>query len=399
MGESSAKAAASAENERVHRMADGASRNKCVLVNNLSYTTTEEELREAFSGCADVVINRRNGKSTGVAFVQFNSFEEAGKAIKEKNKTEVGGRVIRVDSLKNKQSDRREEERGGEKEKEKEKRETESCKRPLTENETGRKRRKEYEKAAGRFADREEQDVRTVFITNLTHKDTEEDLKGLFSAYGEVEQCTLVADKNTGESTGKAFVLFQSSDACKKALKDEIILKRRVLAVLKYVSPDVLKKRQTTQEEKDESRKKKIKEKRINRRTGMEQSDEEVIEKSDCRVFLSRIKKSHNRKTISRLIETICEQNGTKVKFRGVNLASDQNKRNPGYCFVTFKHPEHAAFFLDIFDEKIREAAGGPKTFAEYASESKEFVERGFKRRKVRESRKRKAPGAGKAKE
>jgi RNA recognition motif-containing protein len=45
-----------------------------------------------------------------------------------------------------------------------------------------------------------------ILIRNLPRTFTENGLKELFEAYGEVQSCTLVLDKKTGESKGFGFV-------------------------------------------------------------------------------------------------------------------------------------------------------------------------------------------------
>ncbi len=73
-----------------------------LFVGNLSYQTTEEELRQLFSGVANVssvslISERDTGRSKGFAFVEMASPEDAQKAIDELNGKSLDGRTIRVD--------------------------------------------------------------------------------------------------------------------------------------------------------------------------------------------------------------------------------------------------------------------------------------------------------------
>ena len=73
-----------------------------LFVGNLSYQTTEEELRQLFSGVANVssvslISERDSGRSKGFAFVEMATPEDAQKAIDELNGKNLGGRTIRVD--------------------------------------------------------------------------------------------------------------------------------------------------------------------------------------------------------------------------------------------------------------------------------------------------------------
>ncbi|HPC06745.1 MAG TPA: RNA-binding protein, partial [Anaerolineaceae bacterium] len=72
-----------------------------LYVGNLSYSTTEDELRALFSQSGtvtDVAIikDRDSGRSKGFAFVTMASQAEAEQAIKALNGTSVGERELKV---------------------------------------------------------------------------------------------------------------------------------------------------------------------------------------------------------------------------------------------------------------------------------------------------------------
>jgi RNA recognition motif-containing protein len=67
-----------------------------LYVGNLSYRTTEDELREAFSAYGDV-LSVRIIEGRGFGFVEMESSEAAEHAKDGLNETELGGRTIRVD--------------------------------------------------------------------------------------------------------------------------------------------------------------------------------------------------------------------------------------------------------------------------------------------------------------
>ncbi|MGA2031283.1 MAG: RNA-binding protein [Thermoguttaceae bacterium] len=72
-----------------------------IYVGNLSFSTTEDELRQAFSqygAVAEVkiVTDRETGRPRGFAFVEMSNGNEAANAIKELNLREMGGRSITV---------------------------------------------------------------------------------------------------------------------------------------------------------------------------------------------------------------------------------------------------------------------------------------------------------------
>ncbi|MBE0408103.1 MAG: RNA-binding protein [Anaerolineales bacterium] len=74
---------------------------KKLYVGNLSYNTTEAELRDLFSQAGEVasvelIKDRETGRSKGFAFVEMSSQSEAEKAISTFNSYNLDDRVIKV---------------------------------------------------------------------------------------------------------------------------------------------------------------------------------------------------------------------------------------------------------------------------------------------------------------
>lgn len=74
---------------------------KKLYVGGLSYDTTEDALRDAFSqagtvASASVVTDRMSGRSRGFGFVEMSSDEETEKAIAMFNGKELDGRTLTV---------------------------------------------------------------------------------------------------------------------------------------------------------------------------------------------------------------------------------------------------------------------------------------------------------------
>ena len=72
-----------------------------LYVGNLSYNTTEMDLRDAFGqfgtvADAKVVMDRETGRPRGFAFVEMATDEEAQKAASEFNQYQMGGRALTV---------------------------------------------------------------------------------------------------------------------------------------------------------------------------------------------------------------------------------------------------------------------------------------------------------------
>ncbi|MFA5074349.1 MAG: RNA-binding protein [Nitrospirota bacterium] len=74
---------------------------KKLYVGNLSYTTHEEDLREAFSKIGEVlsatlIVDQADGRSKGFGFVEMATNEDADKAIATLNGTMLMDRTITV---------------------------------------------------------------------------------------------------------------------------------------------------------------------------------------------------------------------------------------------------------------------------------------------------------------
>ena len=59
-----------------------------------------------------------------------------------------------------------------------------------------------------------------LLIRNLSRTTTEADLRTLFEEQGAVQSCTLVLDKNTGQSKGFAFIEMPKPGDAKAAMKN-----------------------------------------------------------------------------------------------------------------------------------------------------------------------------------
>ena len=59
-----------------------------------------------------------------------------------------------------------------------------------------------------------------LLVRNLARTTTEAELKDLFEEYGVVQSCTLVMDKNSGQSKGFGFVEMPKTGEAKAAMKN-----------------------------------------------------------------------------------------------------------------------------------------------------------------------------------
>lgn len=73
-----------------------------LYIANLSYKTTEEDLKALFSPCGsikecNVVLDPMTKESRGFAFLMFETTQEAERAVEEVNGKELNGRKLRVE--------------------------------------------------------------------------------------------------------------------------------------------------------------------------------------------------------------------------------------------------------------------------------------------------------------
>ncbi len=72
-----------------------------IYVSNLSFQTTEEDLKSMFGKfgtvtSAKIIMDRETNRSRGFAFIEMPSESEANEAIQKLNNKEIGGRALSV---------------------------------------------------------------------------------------------------------------------------------------------------------------------------------------------------------------------------------------------------------------------------------------------------------------
>src|ERR1700752_729272 len=60
--------------------------------------------------------------------------------------------------------------------------------------------------------------MKNLYVGNLPHSTTEPDLRNLFSSYGQVDNISIITDRETGRSRGFAFVEMTDSGEAEKAI-------------------------------------------------------------------------------------------------------------------------------------------------------------------------------------
>ena len=58
-----------------------------------------------------------------------------------------------------------------------------------------------------------------IYVGNMPYSVTSEDLSNMFKEYGDVEEATLIMDRETGRSKGFAFVEMKSNSDADRAIK------------------------------------------------------------------------------------------------------------------------------------------------------------------------------------
>jgi len=76
-----------------------------IYIGNLSFDTTEDQLRQAFEGfgsvsTVNIITDKISGDSRGFAFVEMSTKDEASAAISGLNGQELNGRTLNVNEAK-----------------------------------------------------------------------------------------------------------------------------------------------------------------------------------------------------------------------------------------------------------------------------------------------------------
>ena len=58
-----------------------------------------------------------------------------------------------------------------------------------------------------------------IYVGNLPFSSTEEDLRDLFSQYGDVQETAVITDRETGRSRGFGFVTMSDDNAAQEAIE------------------------------------------------------------------------------------------------------------------------------------------------------------------------------------
>jgi len=169
---------------------DGADEVK-LYIGNLDYASDEQRLRDEFSQfgtISDVFLpkERDSGRVRGFGFVTFTTRAAAEEAIAKLDQTQLDGRTIRVNES-----------------------------RPRGEGPSGG--RGGAGGGAGFNTSRAE--VVKLYVGNLSYDTNEDSLRGLFEQYGEVTDCFLPTDRDSGRPRGFAFVSMkarEAEEACEK---------------------------------------------------------------------------------------------------------------------------------------------------------------------------------------
>ncbi|KAL7719414.1 Ribonucleoprotein [Entamoeba marina] len=180
-----------------------------IYVGNLNFSTTVDELKDAFKDYkpTDIkILQTPIGYSRGFGFIDFADDESAKKAL-EMNKKEVGGRTIRVELAI--PEEKREEQRQSHPRRSNYKG---FARRPRNNRYGNRRPRKVQSTGPKEFSSTE------LFVKNIPFSLTDEELKKEFSSY-EVESA-VVAKRFGKRSLGFGFVTLKTAEAQKKAIAE-----------------------------------------------------------------------------------------------------------------------------------------------------------------------------------
>jgi cold-inducible RNA-binding protein len=91
---------------------------KRLYVGGLPYSTTDQQLAEAFADCgtvtlATIIMDKMTGRSKGFGFVEMSTDDEADAAIQKKNGADLAGRKLTVNEARPRTERPQDNDRGG----------------------------------------------------------------------------------------------------------------------------------------------------------------------------------------------------------------------------------------------------------------------------------------------
>ncbi|XP_070550742.1 RNA-binding protein 28-like isoform X1 [Ptychodera flava] len=233
-----------------------------LIVRNLSFKCSEEDLKEVFSEFGQIsevsIPKKSDGKMFGFGFVQFSNVIEATKAVKKVNMKEIKGRPVAVDwavpKVKYEAAVKQEEENqpkqsqsteSGDSDEDVEQQETmdseDSDKEDESEgdgSEDGDHSNSDDDddKSDDEWSDDENSEdespqkpkepppcdiseQKTLFVRNIPFEAEEEDISEKFEEYGKIRYCKLLIDPDTERSRGVAFIKFQKTEDAQKCFE------------------------------------------------------------------------------------------------------------------------------------------------------------------------------------
>jgi RNA recognition motif-containing protein len=61
--------------------------------------------------------------------------------------------------------------------------------------------------------------VSKIYVGNLNFRITEEALRNVFSSFGQIQDCRMIRDRETGNFKGFAFLTFDTPESAQKAIE------------------------------------------------------------------------------------------------------------------------------------------------------------------------------------
>jgi len=193
-----------------------------LVVRQLAWAVTDEQLEEAFAEHGTLtnhkVVKARNGKSKGFGFVVYETPEQAQAAKEAMDGKEIEGRAITVHFSNS---------TGGRKKQSRPKKDEMDEASPAK-GRSNRKRRQNRRKnneqneivdenGESAPAPKQRQRKRNKLYCKISTDTTEEDLRGVFTAFGALKKVDIPKNKE-GEVKGHAYLQFETEEDAEKAL-------------------------------------------------------------------------------------------------------------------------------------------------------------------------------------
>ncbi|KAH9418679.1 RNA-binding protein 28 [Dermatophagoides pteronyssinus] len=401
-----------------------------LIIRNLSFKATEEDLRKLFSSYGEIVdINlpkNSNGKIKGFAFLAFDNVRSSLKAIKFLNGKKHFNRTIAVDFAVSKDLYVKHQEKENQ-EQTNDSQPTDDDKNDDTvddniddvdkdednddnDDEDDDNEDEDDERPKKRRVRSDVNEGKTIFIRNIDLETNEESLENVFKSFGPVDYCRICYDDYSGKSKGSAFIKFKNLDDAQQCLNESNIpensrfyLDGKQLIVTKAVNRNQLEEIRDANHHKHKDKRNLYLAKEgliypdspaavgvsatdLKKRLSLEEKKRKLLQNlhyfiSDRRLCIHNLPGNYDDMKLRKLFTTAAKDKNARILWAKVmrnRSRMDQQKfgSSKGFGFVEFEQHKHALNALRYLNNNPEIFTADKRPIVEFSIENKVALNR-----------------------